>query len=58
MISRGMWHRFDDAQIMQQIIELADDSSTDYEDLLKTRAILERNSPKLIYKRDYLKARD
>jgi uncharacterized protein len=58
MISGGGWHRFDDAQIMQQIIELADDGSTDYEDLLKARAILERNPPKLIYKREYLKARD
>jgi len=58
MIDNGKWHRLDDAQVMQRIIELADDRRADNNNRLKAQAILERKPPKLLHKKEYLKARE
>lgn len=58
MIAAGTWRRFDDNHVTHKIIELADDEALDENLRLKTRSILERRAPKLIYSKEYLKSRD
>lgn len=57
MIESGEWRNFDDAHVIQKIHALANDSRTDENVKLKARAVLERRTPKLLFKLEYLEAR-
>jgi HD superfamily phosphohydrolase len=58
MIENGAWHQFDDSHITQKIIDLAGNAHTYATQRLKTRAILDRKAPKLVYRNEKFKARD
>jgi HD superfamily phosphohydrolase len=58
LIKHRRWQRFDDSHITQKIIDLAGSSDIDENMRLKTRSILDRNAPKLIYKTEKIKARE
>lgn len=56
MIDSGAWRKFDDSHITQKIIDLA---ANTHDDILrlKTRSILDRNAPKLVYRSEKFKQR-
>lgn len=56
MIANGEWRRFDDSHITQKIIDLA---ASTHDDILrlKTRSILDRKPPKLVYRNEKFKER-
>ncbi len=57
MIENGAWRQFDDTHIIQKIIDL-DNSTADDLLRLKTRSILKRKAPKLIYRSEKFIQRD
>lgn len=54
LIASGEWRRFDDLHITQKIIELAASAEIEETVRLKTRSILDRKGPKLVYKSEEL----
>lgn len=57
MIASGAWRKFDDSHITQKIIDLAASHDIDDNLRLKTRSILDRKAPKLVYHSEKFKQR-